>query len=548
MRSMPQALLWETVSHGRWAIPSFFLVAIMLPLLIYGALSGLTIDPQAHEFIALQFAFLPIVVFQLAIGVAVAQGPLSRLYAFPISANSIVTWHMLSGALILAFETVATCWLFNSLFQVNWPILGPALFAAAAWSALQVLMSVSSQQSMPAFCLAGAPAVWLCLWLQNRYGSWFSPPKHYWSEVTPTEIATLFGFFIVCYVVTTYSVSFARCGERMPTLGIGNWLAKKWDTFTLSRSAPPRFRSAAEAQFWYEWQVKGVALPLITMLMLLCAITGGLGAWYLQRSTLGSLYEGVLYLGGFVSVLACAAGFFFGLEVDAKPVGQRELQLGDSIAEAQFPSGMGTFLSSRPFSSKDFSRANLRTAAQSSLIAWLMWFALFVSCWLTMWLTKQLPTAFMPHDFGLFYLPMTILGPWIAMTNLGTIGLSGRGGKILFGLVSFFVGYSVLMGIVNHFSNALVTAQIHAVCTTCAAMLIVAATILAFVQARRHEHISLNTLLVASLASCAVVIVAILGLPVAVPFIVYPTLFAFAALVVIPFASMPLAIAWNRHR
>ena len=173
MRSMPQALLWETISRGRWTLPGVFLLAVMLPLLVYGALSGLTIDPKAQEFVALQFAFVPIVMFQLAIGVAMAQGPLSRLYTFPISANSIVAWHMFSGALILALETAASSWLFSTLFHVNWPILGPALFAVAAWSALQVLMSASSQQSLPAFCFAGAPAVLLCLWLQTRYGGWF---------------------------------------------------------------------------------------------------------------------------------------------------------------------------------------------------------------------------------------------------------------------------------------------------------------------------------------------------------------------------------------
>ena len=548
MRSMPQALLWETISRGRWTLPGVFLLAIMLPLLVYGALSGLTIDPKAQEFVALQFAFVPIVMFQLAIGVAMAQGPLSRLYTFPISANSIVAWHMFSGALILALETAASSWLFSTLFHVNWPILGPALFAVAAWSALQVLMSVSSQQSLPAFCFAGAPAVLLCLWLQTRYGGWFSPPKHYWTELTPTEVATLLGAFGVCYLMTAYSVSFARCGERMPTLGIWKWLAKQWDNFTLARTAPPSFHSAAAAQFWYEWQVKGIALPLITMLMLLCAVTGGLGAWYMQKSSLSSFYEVVLFLGGFVSVLACAAGLFFGLEIDAKPVGQRETQLGDSISEAQFPSGIGSFLSSRPFSSKGFSYAILRTAAQSSLLAWLIWFAVFAGCLLTMWSTKQFPSAFMPRGTGLLYIPMTILGPWIALANLGTIGLSGRGAKILFGLVSSFVGYCIWMGVVNHFTNAAVTAQIHSFCITIVFVLIFAATLWTYAQARRQQLVTLKTLLVASLAGCALVIAAILLLPADVHFIVYPSILAFASSVVLPFASMPLAIAWNRHR
>ncbi len=548
MRSMPQALMWETMSHGRWSLPSFFLLAIMLPLLVYGALSGLTFDPKAHEFVVLQSAFLLIVIFQLAIGVAIAQGPLSRLYALPISSNSIVAWHMFSGALLLSAETAAAAWLLNTLFQVNWPILGPALFAAAAWSAFQVLMSVSSQGSVPAFFLAGVPGIMLCLWLQMRYGAWFSPPKHYWNELTPTEVLTLFGVCGVCFVMTTFSVNLARCGERMPTLGILSWIEKLWENFERSRAQRPRFRSAAAAQFWYEWQVKGVALPFVTLLMMLFAVTCGLVAWYMQTTDLGSLYEGNLFLGGFVSALALPAGVAIGLEMDVKASGQRQTQLGDSISESQFESGMGSFLGSRPFSSMDFARAILRNAAQSSLMAWLIWFAVFAGCLLTMWLTKQMPSSFMPRDTGLLFIPMTVLGPWIALSNLSTIGLSGRGMKIFLALVSLLVGYGVLMGVINHFTNALVAQQVHSVITTIASVLVVAATIWAFAFAWRQKHLTSRALLGTALAACILVIAAILLRPVDVHFIFFPLVILFATFVVLPLASAPLAIAWNRHR
>jgi len=49
-------------------------------------------------------------------------------------------------------------------------------------------------------------------------------------------------------------------------------------------SADERFRSAAAAHFWYEWQVKGIALPLVTLLMLFFAALGGIVVWYMQKS------------------------------------------------------------------------------------------------------------------------------------------------------------------------------------------------------------------------------------------------------------------------
>ncbi len=158
MRSQPQALLWETVFRGKWMLPSAFLAALMLPLLIYGALSGHKMDPTgAREFVALQLGLVMVVVTQLAAGVAFAQGPLSRLFALPISTNSIVAWHVLSGGVFLAIEAAAASGLFNLLFQVRWPVLNIALFALALWSAIQVLMSVVRLQSLLGVALALLP-------------------------------------------------------------------------------------------------------------------------------------------------------------------------------------------------------------------------------------------------------------------------------------------------------------------------------------------------------------------------------------------------------
>lgn len=37
MRSIPQALMWEMFSHGRWHILGFFVLGNLLPLFVYGA-------------------------------------------------------------------------------------------------------------------------------------------------------------------------------------------------------------------------------------------------------------------------------------------------------------------------------------------------------------------------------------------------------------------------------------------------------------------------------------------------------------------------------
>ncbi|MDX1930707.1 MAG: hypothetical protein SFV81_29560, partial [Pirellulaceae bacterium] len=256
----------------------------------------------------------------------------------------------------------------------------------------------------------------------------------------------------------------------------------------------------------------------------------------------------VLFLGGFVSLLACAAGLFLGLEVDSKAAGQRETQVGDFVTELELESGMGSFLCSRPYTSKQFSASILKTAAYSSLASWLLWFLVFIACLFTLWMLKLKPDYYLPKDVGILFIPMTILGPWIAMANLGTIGLSGRGASILFTLVTSSVGYCVALGVIRQFADVMVVMHIHAVCTTVAALLAVAATGWAFAVAYRRKHVSIVNLGSIAGVGCGLMVAALVFRPASATFIYYPLAVIFATLVVAPFACTPLAIAWNRHR
>ena len=248
MQSMPKALLWETLMQGRWSLPAFFMLGNAMPLLVYGSLSGLMINAEDPSYVVLQFAFVPLVIFQFAIGIVFAQGPMSRLYALPISTHSIVAWHTISGAIILAIETVLAALLYNKMFHVEWPIFGAALFAVAAWSAFQNLLCMSSRQSISGFFVASLPGIALGIWIRSRYGAFFSPPMHYWQVITGAEIATLMIATGLFYAMTVFGVQYARCGEHIPTLGVGKWLARQWELLSSQRPERRRFQSAAEAQ------------------------------------------------------------------------------------------------------------------------------------------------------------------------------------------------------------------------------------------------------------------------------------------------------------
>jgi hypothetical protein len=46
---------------------------------------GVSLADPRLPFIVLQFSFVPLIILQFAIGISIAQGPMSRLFAWPIT-------------------------------------------------------------------------------------------------------------------------------------------------------------------------------------------------------------------------------------------------------------------------------------------------------------------------------------------------------------------------------------------------------------------------------------------------------------------------------
>lgn len=545
MRSIPQALLWETLSHGRWSIPGCFLLGNLMPILVYGALSQFPYNPTDQEFVVLQFAFIPILVLQLAGGIVPAIGPVSRLYFAPISASSIVAWHMFAGAAILAGETALAAWLYNTLFHVDWPILGAGLFAAAAWSAIQLLICASTR-SFVVVCIGGLPGVLLCLWLQSRFGAWFSPPKHFWREVTALDFATLAFAFCICTVMSVWSVRWSRCGEHPLKLGLLSWMDRQLDSIFASRKLN-RFRSAADAQFWFEWQLKGRALPICILVVMLVFSIFGVGIWCVDQISPTKLYEVVLILGGMLSLLAMGAGFMLGVDLSSQTAGQRQTQLGDVMNSIQFDS-FGSFMSSRPVTNADFAKALLKTAAASCAVSWCIWFAFYLSFVGLLTISHQFPENWIPVRMGLLWFPLTLLGPWVVSANIAALAQTGRGVKILLWTCGGLTGVLILFLVMLKFVPVAVASQFYSVFIWTSAVLIVIVTVLAFLRAKQHQHLRTSSLFAAALTGCCLALAGFALLPTDSQRFEYPLVFAFAALAVLPAATLPLAIAWNRHR
>ena len=546
MRSMPKSLIWETLSRGRWSLPGLFMLGNALPLLVYGSLSGMGVNTADPAFVVLQFAFMPLTILQFAIGIAMAQGPMSRLFALPISSNAIVAWHMISGAVILALETAFAAYLYNSLFHAEWPIVGPMIFAAAVWSSLQLLQFVTSQPSLSGMCLVSGPLFAVLLWIQSRYGSWLSPPKHYWREVSIAECLTLIMAFLICYAMATIGVRFARCNEPLPRLGVSKWLIHQWELLTQGTVEKAKFRSAFEAQLWYEFRLKGWELPLLSAILMSIALFRVAFGVIVAPSKLIGIDDFIFVIGALQSVFALAAGAIFAIENNSNPGEKRERAVGDLSETIQFES-MGGFLAVRPIENTLFCKVILRAVANSVMLSCTLWLVVLLVAWLSMLLTDQIPNSLSPTLTNAWFFLLTFLGPWICMANAASIAfLAYRAAKFVLAGLGIVIGYFILTASIQVPRDAI--QQIHVVSATTLSALIVMLTLWVFHRCSRANQLNQKTLILAVTISCGIIVAAILLRPTHPPIVAYPLTLAISALAVLPFAAMPLTIGASRHR
>ncbi|HVX10292.1 MAG TPA: hypothetical protein VHC22_03885, partial [Pirellulales bacterium] len=412
----------------------------------------------------------------------------------------------------------------NALFDLGWPLWGPALFAAVAIAAVTALFWLTEDS---AWILLGLAVVSgsLGLWFKTRYGEAFSQPTQMWQNVTFTEVVTMLAFAVVAYGVGVIGISRHRRSEPLPSLGV---VAALDQLFKLAPYAGPPFRSAFQAHAWFEWRKKGSAMPASVILGLMLGLCG----WLLFNRTAQGLTESVLVGGGLLSAVAMICGLIMG-----------NCGATDTTYE------IGTFLASRPLTTVEMSRATLRAAAKSVLLSWLIWAAAFFAVYFIV-LVVASPMCPFPRGLDWAYVPATLIAAWTVMGLLTSLGLAGRSQWVmvlLCGLPALYIGLALFSKFALSRSGQELFVQCVASATAVAAML---ATTWMFVAARRRRLIEWITIYVA--ASLWVALAALMGIAdvwhVWQRPVLYVALVGIGALALAPLAAAPLALAWNRSR
>ena len=550
MQSVARAMLWELMVRGRWQIPGWFLFGNAFPILLYAAFSHFQVDFSDPAFVILHVLLLQLSMLMFGLGIVAAQGSLARLFLLPLTTAQIVVWHLLPGSLILGLQVAVSLGLQNIWFGLQQPVVGPALFAAAAWAAAQMLVGLT-HRTLRSLLLASAPVILACCWFAARYGGWLQQPTHFWTDITVFEICTLLLGCVVCGALTVQAIARDRCGERLQPLRL--WLAvERWLEQLADRlfRTNGEFRSATEAQLWYEWRSKGIALPVIAGgVMTVNAVVVPIrllveGNW---GRALTDFQEFALAGGLLLPLVAGLTGLLLGSTFSGVQSRDHSATIRDMQTHGPFDQ-MGNFLASRPISNAQYAAVILRTAGRSAFCGWCVWAVAAGGGGMLCLLTDvALPRMVAAAGFS-WYLPGTLLGTWIGITTVSAAVLTGRFSRFSMAFVAAIFGAVLFSLVTDHWASQQQRQLLVLAVSLLICLVVLLGSGLAFLVALRRRLLSAGFVGGCGMLWLLLTAVGLLLRPAELPAAVYPWLLSFTCLVFLPFAVTPLAIAWNRHR
>jgi len=524
MRSVAAALTWELLHRGRWWIPAAAFGAVISPLLLFGLLlrEG-AFNPSDPSMMSAQHVFMQI--GMLVVGAAMFQtaGPPSRLFTRPISTPGIVLGHLLPAGLATGVVWMLCTQLLNSSLPLNWPVLGPCLFAAVAVPSLMAVVWLTEQSFwiLPGVVGIGAP---MGVWLKSRTGPIAGAPTHFWRDVTALDLASLAGIAVAAYFVGVAGVARQRRHDQLPDIPFVTWIEGLFDR-TRATAAP--FASPEQAQRWAEQSRKGWILPTLAASCLLIAFS----LWLTFDRNHQALLRAVTGAGMLIAFMAGLIGAF-----------------DFHIGPAKSSSSLGPFLGTRPLSSTAYARCVTFVQFRSVAITIAIWLSAFFAAYFNA----------EPHlrdlNAPIVFVAAVIVGMWIAASIGSTVSLTGRASYFATAFAIVCFSHYVFAGIVQLTMSREARRGIlnHAVLATIAVMAIAAIlmTVWAFARATRRNMIERRTVVTAAIIAAIITGAAFWGLrfhAIGSP-LTYLVAMGIAGLAVAPAATAPLAVAWNRSR
>lgn len=528
MRSIPCVMTWELLRHGRWQMLMAFLGANLLSLLI---LMGLRvhgpIDPDDQGLIVVQLILIELQPVLFAVAILASIHPTSRFYTLPVSASTIVAWKMIPAMVLIFLQSIASTAALNWLFGLHWPLWGPAFLSSVSLAMIFAALWYAERSIYLPFCVAFGALI-IGLWYKSRWGPISNFPNRIWSTVTVPEMATMLLFAVASYFVAVVGISRSRCGETLGATFDWTWLEKIVNgNFQHRADGTGRFETPQAAHFWCEWTKKGWLLPAVVLLGLVFGVAG----WTALNRDPADLIDGLVGGGMMLSCLGMLGGIVIG---------------NTGAVDTNYE--MGSFLGTRPLSDRDLSTITLKVLGRSVLISWLFWCIAFVGVASLQWLSGDLGRSLNFRSLHWWYLPVTLLGAWIANATVASLSLTGQNSMWVRLIASVFAGY-IGLAVISKFQGYDTQQRLVGVTVILTGIAMGAISVALLVAALRRSAINLQTALAASIIwsvlSAAIVIEAF---RLHVPPSAIVLLIGIVSFSVSPLAAAPLAVAWNRHR
>lgn len=537
---------------------------VMGPLLflVLTRLQGLNLDYMEHDLSGYHFAYLGLswVAF-LGVCLHAQSGCQKICLGLPISSRAIASWLMFSMVGLVVVLQLLTNGVYRMLFFDEhwladyWPLLGPLLFLVTL-----VLVGHSLFWSLhaPSFTrvLLGSTLIFgIFYWFISRYyPNGFHAEDVPWSRVTLGEFVLMQLVSIAAWYQGTREFAKFRAGTAVPSPA---WeRVQLWWNGLLSGAIPRQQpeplsrRSALTKLHWRESCRRAVIVGGLLMGCFVLAVNLGLGSQLnTNQTSVREIAEGFWAMTMIASFVASILVAFL---------------VGDGIS-SKGRTEMKRFLAMAPLPDQELNARLFRNMVKTSALTLaIIYCGLLLSLGITtVWwgpglVNFMLARAVSNGDFLLRFL-LIGLGFWGIAANTVSMFWTGRTwfinsvvGVGFGGFVFYVITFNLLGTVFQDFWMARAIISIMLLAVYC---LFVGGPCVAYVVAYRKKLISWRKAGLALLLWCSaggVCIVLVLNesaqTSIQPQWGVFWIYTAISAFLLAPFATIPLALSWNRHR
>jgi hypothetical protein len=526
MSSVARSLLWEFWSQTRWGLAAAALGTAAVPALLLHLLRNQhALEPDEKGLEMLHFVWIACEALALISVVIGTRRRLTHLHALPIPNMELTFWQLTSSLIFCAAAFLVVAAGLNAIYGINWPLWGPAMFIGVTCVAAQTAFWLGGR-SLPLQIISIAGFTFFPgLWLRSHYGLINRDPTHYWTEVTSSDFFTAVAALIVLYGLAHSALARDRRGDAPNFL---RW-RQAFERWMLQRQAAVAIPSTPiRAQFWFEWTQKGLALPLIMIILQLVF----LAVWLWDGAPAEVVPKAFEAIGAAFCIVSFVVGLLLGY-----------------CGRANGDPHIGGFLASRPISDTALALSVLQTTGRSVLISWVLWAVVRVA-----FLLSVAPGSFRTGTEEFWLHLSVLLGVWTAAAIPACAVLTGRTrvcAGLLLGIAGLLIGQTLF---VRTFVPQAGWMAVDRGLACFDAIVCVVVAIWMFVAALRRGLLGVLAVVLVAVAWGG--LIAIGGAALIASFdelrngvnLFLVLLACGTALSLVPIAAAPLAVSWNRHR